>query len=299
MSRKSRKNNKRRGRKNRTHRIRTKGGSNKIYNFYNRFHYGDALFFLKFIYNISDILKERGITINYYYNADYITRPEELQRYTNPDTTKIHAIKGVSYGDVNAWKNATPPGSIEAWGGYDIDGMSNRIMDEYFPKYYMNIINTIGLQDANIDTSLYQNEPYLQDIYNKLDDKYKNLDILIINAAPKSGQLVYHIKKFDEMCTRLSTKYKVAITSPIEGSSIPCTMNDNLALQDIGAISTHAKYIIGIHTGPVVPCFNADTKNHVKKWILFADNDVEHKYIPATIHKNNYDLNNIENEITM
>jgi hypothetical protein len=51
---------------------------------------------------------------------------------------------------------------------------------------------------------------------------------------------------------------------------IPSANKDGLSLQQIGAISTHARYIIGIDTGALTGCFNTYTKKYVKKWIIFG-----------------------------
>ena len=277
------------GRRSRKGRKLTGGEQKKDFIFYNQYHYGDQIFNLKFLYNITNKLKEKGIKIKYLYDTNYIKNLNELERYRDPEVVTLEGI-----GD------KLPEGAVQLWMGNPLPGnnpVSVEALDDFFPLFYANILNHIGLENNNIDTSLYQDEPYLQDIYNKLDPKFKDLDILIINAAPQSGQVVYHIEKFSTMCIQLSKKYRVAITSPIEGQSIPCTMSDKLSLQDIGAISTHAKYIIAIHSGPLVPCFNAATKKNVKKWILFADNKTHHSKINAVTFTNDYDYATIEKNI--
>ena len=272
---------------------RIRGGSRDI-TFYNKYHYGDHLFNLKFLYNISNKLKEMGIRIRYLYDANYIKNPDELRRYVDPAVVTLDTM------------NHLTPGAIELWMGNPINNLvitrsteKNSIgLDIYFDLFYKKVLSYLGVDPASINTSLYQHEPYLQDIYTKLNPKFKDLDILIINAEPKSGQVIFHKKHFEEMCKRLATKYRVAITSPIHGAeAIPCTMRDGLMLQDIGAVSTHAKYIIAIHSGPVVPCFNAATKAHVRKWVLFADNGTYHSQINAKILPNNYDYRMIETEL--
>lgn len=272
---------------------RIRGGSREI-TFYNKYHYGDHIFNLKFLYKISSKLKEMGIHVRYLYDPNYIKNPDELRRYVDPAVVTLDTI------------NRLTPGAIELWMGNPINNLvitrnteKNSIgLDVYFDMFYKNIVSHLGIDPASINTSLYQDEPYLQDIYAKLDPKFKDLYILIINAEPKSGQVVFHKKHFEEMCKRLAMKYRVAITSPIHGvDTIPCTMQDGLMLQDIGAISTHAKYIIAIHSGPLVPCFNAATKAHVRKWVLFADNGTYHSQINAKILPNNYDYRMIETEL--
>lgn len=254
--------------------------------FYNKYHLGDNIFNLKFLYNISNILKEKKIKVKYLYNPEHISRVEELKRYVDPEAVDLQPLEN----------NTPPPGAIELWMSIPIEGLPNNDdFDLYFPKHYEMMLKKLGLSHSGIDTSLYQKEPYLEDIYQKLDSKFKDLDILIINAEPQSHQLVYHKVLFERMCVELSKKYKVAVTSPLKNNdTIPCTFKDKLMLQDIAAISTHAKYIIGIHSGPVTACFTDATKKSVKKWILFADNKVKHSQTNTVVLPNSYHYKMIE-----
>jgi hypothetical protein len=261
----------------------------KVFHFFNTHHLGDNIFNLKFFFNISDIMKQNGISIKYYYDDAYVNNNRgELERFVNKDTLSLHPIKD------------KPVNSIEIWMGNDVDGIHRDAFDTYYNAFYKNILKLIGLEGKDIDTSLYQPEPYLQDLYkdlnNKFNDKYKDLDILIINAFPNSGQMLYDKQKFDDMCAMLNKKYKIATTTYVNGD-IKCTGDDKLMLKDIGAISTHVKYIIGVHSGPIVPCYNKDTKNHVKKWILFLDSDLEHKEINVVKLRSQYDFMKIEEHL--
>lgn len=223
----------------------------KEYHIDNKFHYGDNIFNLKFFFNISQILKDHNIIINYYYDTYVIKNADELTRYVNPEVVILKPIE------------AKPADSYEMWmGKYEF-----RDMETAMPSMYKDALKYLGLDNLGIDTSLYQKEDYLLDIYNKLDSKFKDLKILILNGEPKSNQFPYDKEKFDAMCIRLASNFKVAVISPV--NNIPCTLTDGLKLQDIGAISTHAAYIIGFNSGPMIPCFNTLTKNKVKKWIIF------------------------------
>jgi hypothetical protein len=230
-------------------------------------------------------MRENNIMIHYYY-GDYITNVKELERYTNKESMMLHSY------------NECPADAVELWMRNDINGISMRYFDTYYNAFYQNILKIIGLEGRGIDTSLYQKEDYLIDIYNKLDNKYKDIDILIINAEPKSGQFEYNKQAFDKIIHSLSKQYRIVTTAPTT-PDIPCTMNDNLHLQDIGAISTHAKYILCIYSGPVVPCFNLHTKQHVTKWIImdrgqYVFHDINHKVLHTLP-----DLNTILSEFSL
>jgi hypothetical protein len=262
---------KNKGRTYKNHNIK-KGGSQKVFHFHNRFHYGDNLLNLKFIFNISNILKERGIKIHYYYDNVYIKDKSELECYMNPSVVSLHPLSEM------------PPESIELWMGHDVDGIKHTDIYNYYSAFYKKILSHLGLQGLNIDTSLFQKESYLLDIYDKLDPKFKNVDVLFFNNPPASQQFDYDKSNFDMLAERLSTKFKVVVLKPV--NNLPSTNTDGLKLQQIGAISTHAKYIIGGDTGALVPCFNTDTKKHVKKWIILSKGGVNFGDVPIHLLKN-------------
>jgi len=266
----------------RRRRRRQRGGS-KEFHFYNAFHYGDNILNLKFFYNISQNLKDAGITIKYYYDPIYIKNSDELQRYLDSVVVSLHPL------------NEKPETAIELWMGNSnfVNNKSYNDVNEFYKVFYEKILSILGLNSKNINTSLFQKEDYLQGIYSKLDPKFHDLDILVINAEPQSQQIVYNKSKMDEMCIRLSSKYKIATTSCIN-DSITCTIKDGLKLQDIGAISTHAKYIIGIHSGPITACFNTDTQKSVKKWIILDKHQITNTEIDMVLLDNFDKLDDVE-----
>ena len=249
----------------------------KTFHFYNRFHYGDNILNLKFFYMNAKLLKERGIQIHYYYDSAYIKDAKELERYVDPAVVHLHPL------------SEKPESAIELWMGIPINDIIHNEFDKYFHEFYKQILKYLGLTDLPIDTSLYQKEDYLLDIYNKLDSKFHETHVLILNNPPVSVQLKFNREKINALADRLSKRCKVVVISPV--GSIPCTATDGLKLQDIGAISTHAKYIFGFNSGPLIPCFNSYTKASVKKWILFDNygtklNEVESIILPNTNNAN-------------
>jgi hypothetical protein len=233
------------------------GGMMKTFHFYNRFHYGDNILNLKLFYVNTKLLKEKGIQIHYYYDNVYIKDVKELERYVDPAVVHLHPL------------SEKPESAIELWMGTPINNISYNHMDKYYIEFYKKIIEYIGMTDLPIDTSLYQKEDYLLDIYEKLDPKFQDIDVLLLNNPPASGQFDFDKTKFDALANRLiSKKFKIVVLKPV--GDIPSTNAAGLSLQDVGAISTHAKYIIGTNTGALTPCFNTYTKKYVKKWIIFS-----------------------------
>jgi hypothetical protein len=252
-------------------------------------HYGDNLFILKFLYNISARMKERNKKACVYYNDSHVKNIKELEQYLDTDTVTLKTLKDA------------PQDRHKLWMGDSIDGVNYFAMEEYFNKFYIKMLNILGMSDMNIDTSLYQDEKYLLDVYKKLNEthgeKYKNVDILILNSNPKSSQLLaFNTTKMNEMCMLLRNKYKIVTTEPVDDAIIS-TIRDGLTMRDIGAISTSVKYIIAVHSGPFVPCYNLYTKNNVKKVILLVDGGWQFKEMNVECISNMDELVNIENHL--
>jgi len=244
---------------------------------FNTNHVGDHIFNLKFFFNIAPILKQESIHINYYFKPTNFVK--ELVRYTNPDvvtlvpTTAFHTI---------------PQPAHNLWMGHSKNGMIfESFFDVYFREYYKCILSILQLDKHNISCDIYQPEEYLLDVYNGLDDKYKNLDILILNNLPQSGQFNYDKTQMDDLCLFLHSLFNVAVSTYIN-DDIKCTEKDNLTIQDIGAIATHCKYVVGVHSGPMVGCYNSLAKAHVMKWFQLHHRKMIH------IETNCVDTSNLE-----
>jgi hypothetical protein len=82
-------------------------------------------------------------------------------------------------------------------------------------------------------------------------------------------------------------------TQPV-AENIPCTICDGLNIQDIGAISMHAKYIIAINSGPVAAIFNKTAAENVKKWIILDKGPYTFLTINYVMIPNNESIDNIE-----
>ena len=134
------------------------------------------------------------------------------------------------------------------------------------------------LQKLNLNVSiskLYYSDKNLINRYNKLNDKYKNIDILVINSQPLSGQYNYNKHEWDNYITKLYSLYKVITTTKV--NNFLCTTDDNLYIKDIAAISTHVKVVIAINSGVLPSLLNIKTLTNVKKFFVF-DNRCYYSY---------------------
>lgn len=264
-------------------RYRSRGGGAREFHFSNEYHFGDSIYNLKFFMGILPLLKQNNIIVNVYVNPDRIS---ELERYSDGVHIRLYPFE------------KRPEGTIQLWQGNDIDGVSHLDTEVYYNKTYEFILKTLGLPKDGVNTSLYQDEDYLLDVYEKLDPKFKDVDILIINGQPITEGAAFSKDKFDALARRLSKKYKVVTTHCVE-DSIPCTMRDGLKIQDIGAISTHAKYIISMHTGPIVACLNKHTQKHVRKWFIIATKMFKYTQIPHEFYLASDPLNSVNSKIVV
>lgn len=149
----------------------------KIFHFHNDFHYGDNILNLKFFYNIHHYLKKHNIRIHYYYNDSYIRNVPELERYVHKETLQLKESK------------YKPNDSYNLWMGQSRNGAQHNTVpfDTYYDLLYKDIIKVLELTEP-ISTSLYQQEDYLEGIYQQLPAVYHNIDVLILNNIPMSGQ---------------------------------------------------------------------------------------------------------------
>jgi hypothetical protein len=106
--------------------------------------------------------------------------------------------------------------------------------------------------------------------YEMLDEKYKNIDVLILNSEPLSGQYNYNKNEWDNYIILLNKKYKIATTTKVN-DNILCTMDDNLTVKNIAAISTNVKVVIAINSGVVPGLLNYYTLTNIKKFYTFDD----------------------------
>ena len=233
------------------------------YHFYNAYHYGDTILNITFLNNVVKYCNriEKTIIIYYYYNQNYNKNKREFEVYLDTCQMVLRPIEETPVGATHLWIGQYPK----------LDGIPYDIFDVYYSLYYKNVLRIMRLENhVEIGTSLYQDNPNMLDRYQALPDTYKNVDILILNTPPQSGQTTYDKSSWDEMCYFLGLKHKI-VTAQHVHPDIPCTMRDGLTMYDIGAISTHCKYIIGVHSGPMTACYTSYTKKHVKKWFVFCD----------------------------
>ena len=91
--------------------------------------------------------------------------------------------------------------------------------------FYVNFFNIVleKLQFKGVTIkNLEYRPPDLLELYDKLNDKYKDIQILILNSQPLSNQYDYKKKQWDNYITNLNKVFKICTTTKIK--NINCTM---------------------------------------------------------------------------
>jgi hypothetical protein len=235
----------------------------------NEWHLGDNMFCCIFFHNIKTYLEQNHIFIYHYCLFENIYQLQEFNSSPNikilpltdiPNDKKIH----------NLWMGCRDY-------PYNYYTMTDKA-DIFLCKFF-NVI----LKNMCIPTELPQftyDDPDLllrcENINIKTDNKYNDIDILFINSQPLSGQFHYNNDEWNQVITLFSKKYNIVTTRKVEG--IKCTLDDNLTIKDIAAISTKIKKIIAINTGPVVGLLNKYTLENVDNFYYFDNSKFEYSF---------------------
>lgn len=250
---------------------------------YNQFHLGDNIFNFILFYHIKNYIEENDIHIEYHLNEEYRSQVSEFNCSKN-----IHLSDSNHIG-LNMWiGNLGLKTNIFGTIFHDF----SRKLDFYLVSYFNEILQNMDIP-FEMKTFEYTDPDLLvryERINNIHQNKYADLDFLILNSTAMSGQYSKNEDEWAELIYRLNAKFKIAVTEKVEG--ILCTRDDNLTVKDIAAISTRAKKIIAVSSGPLTALFNTYTLNNVEVVYAFSNNEIfgHPKFITNTDIKNIYFL---------
>ena len=212
-------------------------------------HLGDNIINFIFFYQIKEYIESNNIIIHYRCHAQYHKNLLEMNCSKN-----IIILPWENIGYV-LWQRTV----------YEICKPGFTIED------ILCLMFNVFLQNHNIPIHVEKfeyNDDDLLKRYHNLDDKYKNVDILIINSTPLSGQLNYDRNEWNQFIINLSKKYKIVTSETVNEDILS---GQHLSVKDVAAIATHVKNIIAIHTGPSIPLHNTDILNNVENIYMFND----------------------------
>jgi len=254
---------------------------NKIYHLCNSYHLGDNVFNLILFYIIKRFIENNNIIINYYAKEEYIN---QLSEFICSKNIILQPLQN------------NPDSSVELWINNGYFNLTHTGQRDKFPifynKFYISFFNAV-LQNLFINytiTKFFYIDEDLLERYKKLDNKFKNLDILIINSQPLSSQYPYNKGEWDNYIKHINGLFKISTTTKVD--NILCTTDDNLTIKNIAAISTNVKVIIAINSGVFPGLLNIYTLQNIKKCYIF---DTRCKYTyPNFENRNNINEISIE-----
>jgi hypothetical protein len=220
---------------------------------------------------IKSYIIDKKITINYFCQQTYIRQVSEF-----------NDIKNINIKDINK----KPPNSIELWiensalGGSFTEYLSKcrdkniqRVDYNHFYKHFCNAVLQRIMKIPIVIKKYYYKDNDLKTRYINLNTRYNNIynkiQILILNSKPLSDQFKYNKAEWDNYILHLNKNYNIVTTTKVEG--VCCTMDNNLTVKDIAAISIKASIIIAINSGVVPGLLNKYTLNYVNQVYIFDD----------------------------
>jgi len=244
----------------------------------NDYHLGDNIFCCIVFDKIKDHIENNNIFINHYCTPDNI---EQISEFADSKNIKILPIDQIPKNEkiIDLWIGS---------GDYNYNYFnSNEPYNDFLMKFYNNILKQINIP-ITINDFVFDNKELVEKekvINEKTNNKYRNIDYLFLNGAPRSGQLTYDKNEWDSIIKRFSEKYNVVTTQKIEG--INCTRDDNLSAKDISAISKNAKKIIAIDSGVGAGLFNKEVIDNVENVYYLCEHGKCRCSFPNFIFKTN------------
>jgi hypothetical protein len=238
---------------------------------HNEFHLGDSVFNIILISNIiKKYLIDNNIKIYYYCQGIYI---DQLKEFNNCKNVIILPINEKPKNSLQLWiNNKTINFTMDKVYTEVIKrGMKRLFYDIYYCKFFNKFFDLFNLR-LKLVKFYYKDRDLIiryKNIMNNFDEKYKNIDILVINSQPFSEQYKYNKLEWDKYIIELNKKYKIITTTKVDG--VNCTMDDKFTIKDIAALSINAPVIIAVNSGVVPGLLNKYTLNNVKQFYIFDD----------------------------
>jgi len=253
-----------------------------IYYFHNEYHLGDNVFNLIFFNNIRNYIKKHNLQIYYYCQPHYM---EQLLEFITISNIILFPISNKPNNSLQLWiENPQIEHTFSHIKNISVD---NRVCYNVFYKIFFNkVLERLKIHFTFKD--FYYKDSNLLTRYDKLQEKYKNIDILILNSQPFSGQYSYDKDEWDRYICELDKKYNIVTTTKVN-NEIKCTTDDNLTIKTIAAVSTKVPVIIAVNSGVVPGLLNIYTLKNVKQFYTF-DNRCCYSYPNFSSREKIYDI---------
>jgi hypothetical protein len=103
-----------------------------------------------------------------------------------------------------------------------------------------------------------------------IEQPINNIDVLVINSPPKSGQLHYDISEFNNFIIALNNRYRVAVTDTVNDDIVDVSKYN---IRQIASLAKNVKFIIAINTGPSLGLYNKTIIDNVEAIYILDDTD--------------------------
>lgn len=221
--------------------------------FCNGYHLGDNVNHIHYLRKLCENYGD--IRFFYYIKSSYF---DELNVFIEDLKEQIilKKLEDRPLDSINAWVGSIPINGGKSGGVF--------LLNDRYKLFYDTISANIGLENP-IKTSydMILDAPCIN-----LANTIGNYDILLINSVPLSGQYSLNDTDFKNKVDEWKEKYTIITTRKID--SFPCTLDYKYNLVQIANMSIRVKYIVGIATAPIIPCFNVWNIDSVKKWFVLS-----------------------------
>jgi hypothetical protein len=238
-----------------------------LYQLYNPYHLGDNIFNFILFYQLKNYIEKHNIHIDYYCKSCYIEQVSEFN--CSPNIRIKNCDDGLPPDAIELWQNNEMIGA--SFESFAIKGKEKNFKRVNYNLYYKLFFNKF-LKKIKIPVkidSLYYIDSDLIARFNRLEQKYKEVDLLILNSVPFSGQYDYKKDVWDHMIRVYQKRFRVATTTKVDG--VLCTMDEHLTLKDIAAVSLNVKVVIAVNSGVLPALFNKNTLKNVRQFYTFDD----------------------------
>jgi hypothetical protein len=215
-------------------------------------HLGDCIYSIIMFKNIYEYLESNNIFIYFYCTHGNLQQVQDFNNSNNVIVSSETQIKNdIQIYDL--WIGS--PDYKYNWYSA-INNTSFISYDMFFCKFYNNFLKLVNIP-IQIDKFIYTDAELFSrcdNINNFTNNKYLDIDFLINNAYPMSGQIDYDINEWNNFILQLSKKYNIVTTQKVR--DIKCTRDDNLSVKDIASISLNIKNFIFIESGVISGLYN-------------------------------------------
>ena len=239
----------------------------------NEFHLGDCIYSSIMFKHIQEYIEKNNIIVYFYCNDEYIWQVRDFNNSANIIVESLNNIPsnaivynlwiGCTDYEYN-WYSAFPK---EDYAGYDV----------FFCNFYNNILKILEIPVV-INSFTYSDADLIERcrlINERTENKYVDIDFLINNGTPCSGQLYYDANEWNNFITALSERYNVVTTQKV--NNVKCTRDDNLSVKDIAAISINSKNIIAIESGVISGIYNTYVTDDPSKTVYNLSKEYVHR----------------------